>query len=70
MQRGAKSSKAKGRSERRECESVTAAHGVNPFSRKTLPLTPISPSAHQSNPASDTGLRPTSHTSGVWVSEC
>jgi hypothetical protein len=24
----------------RECESVTAARGVNPFSRKTLPLAP------------------------------
>jgi hypothetical protein len=24
----------------RECESVTAAHGVNPSSRQTLPLAP------------------------------
>jgi hypothetical protein len=40
MQWGAESSKAKGRSSWRECESVTAAHGVNPFSRKALPLAP------------------------------
>jgi hypothetical protein len=37
---GAESSKAKGRNSWRECESVTAACGVNPFSRKTLPLVP------------------------------
>ena len=55
MQRGAESSKAKRRNKRRECESVTAAHGVNSFSKKTLPLAPIMPGAHQSNPASDTG---------------
>jgi hypothetical protein len=64
MQRDAESSKAKGRSKRRECESVTAARRVKPFSRKTLPLTPISPSAHQSNPASDTGAR--GHKSYSW----
>jgi hypothetical protein len=40
MQWGAESSKAKGRSSWRECESVTAARGVNPFSRKTLPIAP------------------------------
>jgi hypothetical protein len=40
MQKGAESSKAKGRSGWRECESVTAARGVNPFSSKTLPLAP------------------------------
>jgi hypothetical protein len=40
MQRGAESSKAKGRSEWRECDNITAASGVNPFSRKTLPLAP------------------------------
>jgi hypothetical protein len=40
MQRGAESSKAKGRSEWRECESVIAARGVNPFSRKTPLLAP------------------------------
>jgi hypothetical protein len=57
MQRGAESSKAKGRSKKRECESITAARGENPFSRKTLPLAPISPGAHQSDPASDTGAR-------------
>jgi hypothetical protein len=55
MQRGAESSKAKGRSDWRECESVTTARGVNPFTRKTLPLAPISPDVHQSNPTSDTG---------------
>jgi hypothetical protein len=64
MQRGAESSKVKGRSERRECESVTAARGVNPFSMKTLPLAPISPDAHQSNPASDTGAQ--AHKSYGW----
>jgi hypothetical protein len=30
----------KGTAVGRECESVTAARGVNPFSRKTLPLAP------------------------------
>jgi hypothetical protein len=40
MQRGTKSSKAKGHSSWRKCESVTVACGVNPFSRKTLPLAP------------------------------
>jgi hypothetical protein len=40
MQKGAESSKAKGRSGWRECESVTGARGVNPFSSKTLPLAP------------------------------
>jgi hypothetical protein len=55
MQRGAESLKAKGRSKKRECESVTAARGENPFSRKTLSLVPISPGAHQSDPTSDTG---------------
>jgi hypothetical protein len=40
MQRGTESSEAKGRSGGRECESVTAARGVNPFSRKTLLLAP------------------------------
>jgi hypothetical protein len=40
MQRGAESSKAKGHNRWRECESVTAARGANPFSRKTLPLAP------------------------------
>jgi hypothetical protein len=40
MQRGAEGSEAKGRSSRRECESVTAARGENPFSRKTPPLAP------------------------------
>jgi hypothetical protein len=40
MQRGAEGSEAKGRNSWRECESVTATHGVNPFSRKTLPLVP------------------------------
>jgi hypothetical protein len=64
MRRGAESSKAKGRSERRECERVTAARGVNPFSRKTLLLAPISSSAHQSNPASDTGAQ--AHKSYSW----
>jgi hypothetical protein len=64
MQRGAESSKAKGRSERRECESVTATRKVNPLSRKTLPLATVSPSAHQGNPASDTGAR--AHKSYSW----
>jgi hypothetical protein len=64
MQRGAESSKAKGRSKKRECESITAARGENPFSRKTLPLVPISPGAHQSDPASDTGAR--GHKSYSW----
>jgi hypothetical protein len=64
MQKGAESSKAKGRSEWRECESVTAACGVNLFSRKTLLLAPISPDAHQCNPASDTGVR--AHKSYSW----
>jgi hypothetical protein len=40
MQRGAESSKVKGRNSWRERKSVTAARGVNPFSRKTLPLVP------------------------------
>jgi hypothetical protein len=40
MQGGTESSEAKGRSDWRECESVTAARGVNPFSRKTLSLAP------------------------------
>jgi hypothetical protein len=40
MQRGAENSKAKGRSSSGKCESVTAARGVNPFSRKTPPLAP------------------------------
>jgi hypothetical protein len=40
MERGSESSKAKGRRGWRECESIIAARGVNPFSRKTLPLTP------------------------------
>jgi hypothetical protein len=40
MQKVAESSKAKERSSWRECESVTAACGVNPFSRKTLLLVP------------------------------
>jgi hypothetical protein len=40
MQRGAESSKAKGRCSWRECKSVTVARGVNPFSRKTLLLVP------------------------------
>jgi hypothetical protein len=30
----------KGAAVGRECESVTAARGVNPFSRQTLPLAP------------------------------
>jgi hypothetical protein len=64
MQRGAESSKVKGRSEKRECGSVTAVRGENPFSRKTLPLMPISPDAHQSDPASDTGAR--GHKSYSW----
>jgi hypothetical protein len=40
MQRGAEGSEAKGRSGGRECESVTAARGENPFSRKTPSLVP------------------------------
>jgi hypothetical protein len=64
MQRGAESSKAKGCNKKRECESVTAARGENTFSRKTLPLAPISPGAHQSNPASNTGAR--GHKSYSW----
>jgi hypothetical protein len=40
MQKGAENSKAKGHSSWKECESVTTAHRVNPFSRKTLPLVP------------------------------
>jgi hypothetical protein len=40
MQWGAENSKAKGRSSWKECESVTTAREVNPFSRKTLPLAP------------------------------
>jgi hypothetical protein len=40
MRWGAERSKAKGRSSWRECESVTAVRGVNPFLRKTLPLAP------------------------------
>jgi hypothetical protein len=64
MRRGAESSKAKGHSEWRECESVTAARAVNPFSRETLPLASISPDAHQCNPASDIGAR--AHKSYSW----
>jgi hypothetical protein len=40
IQGGAENSKAKGRSSWKECESVTTARRVNPFSRKTLPLAP------------------------------
>jgi hypothetical protein len=40
MQWGAENSKAKGRSSWKECERVTTACGVNPFSRKTLRLAP------------------------------
>jgi hypothetical protein len=40
MQWGAENSKAKGCSGWKECESVTTTRGVNPFSRKALPLAP------------------------------
>jgi hypothetical protein len=54
----------KGVARKRECERVTAACGENPFSRKTLPLAPISPRVHQSDPASDTGTQ--GHKSYSW----
>jgi hypothetical protein len=53
----------------RECEKVTAAHGVNSFFKETrvlvretlsrAPQSPqkISPDAHQGNPVYDTGVR-------------
>jgi hypothetical protein len=76
MQRSAESSNAKGCSGWRECESVTAARGENPFSRKTLPLAPRdaaekshSTGAKAAQPMTR-GPRPTSHTAGVRISEC
>jgi hypothetical protein len=74
MQRGAKGSEAKGHSSWRECESLTAARGVNPFSRKTPARAPGNlarrvPSA-QATQSLTWGPRPTSHAAGVLVSEC
>jgi hypothetical protein len=40
VQRGAEGSEAKERSSSKECGSVTADRGVNPFSMKALPLAP------------------------------
>jgi hypothetical protein len=61
----------------RECESATAARGVNPSSRQTLPLArrdatgnPVrrTPDA-QAAQSLTRGLGSTSHTAGVLVSE-
>jgi hypothetical protein len=60
-----------------ECKSVTAACGVNPFSRQTLPLAPRDATRNPIRRAPDThaaqsltwGPGSTSHTTGVLVSE-
>jgi hypothetical protein len=65
----------KGRSGWRECESVTAGRGVNPFSGKALSLAPeeipsdvrLAPVTTQS-PTRGPGSA--CHTPGVLVSEC
>jgi hypothetical protein len=75
VQRSAEGSKTKGHSGWRECESVTAGHGVNPFSRKALPLAPLKiPSDARLVPAATQsptrGPESACHTPGVLVSEC
>jgi hypothetical protein len=75
VQRSAEGSETKGRSGWRECESVTAGRGVNPFSGKALPLAPLeiqsdarlAPAATQSPTR---GLGSACHTPGVLDSEC
>jgi hypothetical protein len=62
----------------RECESVTAARGVNPFSRKILPLVPRDAAEDLARRAPRTkttqsmtrGPGPTSHTGCVPDFEC
>jgi hypothetical protein len=75
VQRGAEGSKTKGRGSWKECGTVTADRGVNPFSRKALPLAPqkISSDAHLAPAATQSptcGPGSTCHTPGVLVSEC
>jgi hypothetical protein len=76
MQRSVESSKAKGRSGWRECESVTVARGVNPFSRKTFPLAPrdatgnIARCAPKAAQPMTRGPGPTRHTAGMRASAC
>jgi hypothetical protein len=75
VQRGAEGSETKGHSSWKECGSVTADRGVNPFSRKALPLVPqeIPSDAHLAPAATQSptcGPGSACHTPGVLVSEC
>jgi hypothetical protein len=75
VQRSTEGSKTKRRSGWRECESVTAGRGVNSFSGKALPLTPLEiPSDACLAPAATQSLTRgpgfACHTPGVLVSEC
>jgi hypothetical protein len=75
VQKSAEGSETKGRSGWRECESVTAGRGVNPFSGKALLLAPLkilfdarlAPAATQSLTCR---LGSACHTPGVLVSKC
>jgi hypothetical protein len=75
VHRSAEGSETKGRNGWRECESVTAGRGVNPFLGKALPLAPLetqsdarlAPAATQSPTC---GPGSTCHTPGVLDSEC
>jgi hypothetical protein len=75
VQRSAEGSETKGRSGWRECESVSAGRGENPFSGKALPLAPLEiPSdTHLASAVTQSpthGLGSACHTPGVLVSEC
>jgi hypothetical protein len=62
----------------RECESITAARRVNPFSRQTLPLTPRIATGNPTRRTPDASAAQSltwapgsiSHAPGVQVSEC
>jgi hypothetical protein len=75
VQRGVEGSETKGRNSGKECGSVTVDRGVNPFSRKALPLAPqgIPSDAHLVSAATQfptCGPGSACHTPGVLVSEC
>jgi hypothetical protein len=77
-ERAQRAQRQKGAEIGRECESVTAARGVNPSSRQTLPLTPrnamgnpdrSTPEA-QATQSMTRGPGPTSHTDCALNSWC